>query len=56
MPRPKGMKNSKRFEKSVKAIVNEQLQEELEEKMAITQYSNIPLLPAIRQRHLYLYL
>lgn len=46
MPK-KAPKNTKRFEKSVKAIVQKELTEELEEKMAITQYSNIPLLPAI---------
>ncbi len=41
MPRPKGMKNSKRFEKSVKAIVQEELKDELEEKYAITDYGAI---------------
>ena len=41
MPLKKG--NSKRFEQSVKAIVQEELQEELEEKYAIADYGAIPL-------------
>ena len=47
MPRPKGLKNSKRFEKSVKQIVKEELSEELEEKHAITEYFNVPIKKAI---------
>lgn len=47
MPRPKGVKNTKRFEKSVKAIVHDELQQELEEKNAITDYAGIPLLTTI---------
>jgi hypothetical protein len=44
---PRKQRNSKRFEKSVKAIVLEELAEELEEKHCITEYSNVPLLPSI---------
>ena len=47
MPRPKGVKNSKRFEKSVKEIVHKELSEELEEKHAITDYNAIDLKRAI---------
>jgi len=47
MPKKSGYKNNKRFEKSVKEIVLKELTEELEEKHAITEYSNVPLLPAI---------
>jgi len=48
MPKSKQQpRNSKRFEKSVKKIVNDQLSQELEEKHAITEYSNVPLLPSI---------
>lgn len=41
MPRAKGQKNTKRFEKSVKDIVKKELSEELEEKHAITEYSSV---------------
>lgn len=41
------VKNSKRFEKSVKTIVREELKDELEEKIAIVQYDNIPILREI---------
>ncbi len=49
MPKSKQQqpRNSKRFEKSVKKIVTQQLSQELEEKHAITEYSNVPLLPEI---------
>jgi len=47
MPRPKGVKNTKRFEKSVKDIVRKEISDELEEKHAITEYSNVPINPAI---------
>ena len=43
-PRPR---NTKRFEKSVKDIVHKELTNELEEKHAITEYSNVPILPLI---------
>ncbi len=43
MPRPKGMKNSKRFEKSVKAIVQEELADEIEEKHALIDYEGVPI-------------
>lgn len=43
----KGRKPTKRFEKNVKEIVRETLTNEIEEKHAITEYSNVPLLPAI---------
>lgn len=49
MPYRKGMKkasrkpNSKRFVKSVQAIVRRELSEELEEKQAIVQYDNVPI-------------
>lgn len=39
MPRVKG--SSKRFEKNVKEIVRKELEEELEEKHAITEYSSV---------------
>lgn len=38
---PKGKKPTKRFEKNVKAIVQKELKEELEEKHAITEYADI---------------
>lgn len=38
---PKKMKNTKRFEKSVKEIVAKELKEELEEKHAITEYADV---------------
>lgn len=41
MPRPKGSKNSKRFERNVKEIVQKELKEELEEKHAITEYADV---------------
>ena len=47
MPRKSAQKNSKKFEKNVKDIVRKELSEELELKHAITEYSNVPLLPAI---------
>ncbi|AXH74568.1 MAG: capsid protein [Cressdnaviricota sp.] len=47
MPRITKQRNSKRFEKSVKAIVHKELTQELEEKHAITEYSNVPILPSI---------
>ena len=49
MPQKKSYKpkNTKRFEKSVKEIVQKQISNEIEEKHAITEYSNVPLLPAI---------
>ncbi len=37
----KANKNSKRFEKNVKAIVQKELSEELEEKHAITEYADV---------------
>lgn len=40
---PKSKSNSKRFEKSVKAIVRDELAEELEEKNCITEYSGVPI-------------
>lgn len=40
MPKSKQPRNSKRFEKSVKAIVNQELSEELEEKISIVEYPN----------------
>ena len=43
----KQMKNSKRFEKSVKSIVQKELSEELEEKHAICEYQNIAINRAI---------
>lgn len=47
MPIRKGSKkrtgNSKRFVKSVQAIVRKELSEEMEEKQAIVQYDNIPI-------------
>ncbi len=43
MPRPKGSKNSKRFEKSVKSIVLKELEQELEEKHAIAEYQNVAI-------------
>ncbi len=46
MPR-KAYKNSKRFEKSVKDIVHEELKEEIEEKHAICEYQNISINRAI---------
>ena len=46
MPRPKG-KNSKRFEKKVQEIVHKELAEEIEEKHAICEYSNIAVNRAI---------
>ncbi len=39
--------NSKRFEKNVKEIVREELKDELEEKQAIVQYDNIPIIREI---------
>jgi len=44
-----GKRNYKRktFDKSVKEIVRKELAQELEEKHAITEYSNVPLLPNI---------
>lgn len=50
MPRPKGKRErtpSKSMQKSVKEIVRKELAHELEEKHAITEYSNVPLLPII---------
>jgi hypothetical protein len=38
---------SKRFEKNVKEIVREELKDELEEKQAIVQYDNIPIVREI---------
>lgn len=40
MPR-KGSKNSKRFEKNVKAIVREEMQEELEDKVAVIGFNDV---------------
>lgn len=37
---PKRMRNTKRFEKSVKAIVRDELKEEVEEKKALISYDN----------------
>ncbi len=47
MPRPKGVKNSKRFEKSVKSIVQQELAEEVEEKHALIDYTGVPINAAI---------
>ena len=50
MPRPKGKRErtpSKSMQKSVKEIVRKELAHELEEKHAITEYSNVPLVPII---------
>jgi len=49
MPRiPRKKQNKKQnFDSRVKAIVVKEIQEELEEKHAITEYSNIALLPSI---------
>ena len=41
MPYRKGSKNSKRFEKNVKAIVQEELQEELEDKVAVIGFNDV---------------
>lgn len=40
MPRTKGQSNSKRFERSVKQIVRKELDEELEDKLAIVSYED----------------
>ncbi len=47
MPRPKGMKNTQRFEKSVKKIVQDELADEIEEKHALIDYANIDIKRAI---------
>lgn len=51
MPAKKGYRkragNSKRFVKSVQQIVRKELAEEMEEKQAIVQYDNIPLVRSI---------
>ncbi len=47
MPRKSAPKNSKRFEKSVKAIVQEELKDEIEEKHALLDYTNIAINAAI---------
>lgn len=47
MPRTKGVKSTKRFEKSVKDIVRKEISDELEEKNAITQYNNVLMRSAI---------
>jgi len=47
MPRPKGVKNTQRFEKSVKKIVQDELKDEIEEKHAIADYSAVSLNSAI---------
>ena len=41
MPRQKAAQPSKRFEKNVKAIVQKELSEEIEEKHAITEYADV---------------
>ncbi len=43
----KATKNSKRFERSVKDIVQQELSEEIEEKHAITEYESIFLKSSI---------
>lgn len=43
MPKSKQRPNSKRFVKSVKEIVHQELKEEIEEKHAITEYESISL-------------
>ncbi len=44
---PKSKQNSKRFEKNVKAIVLKELEQEIEEKHAITDYNNVAINSAI---------
>jgi len=44
---PSKQRNSKRFEKSVKSIVQKELSEEIEEKHAITDYSSVFIKSAI---------
>lgn len=43
MPRTKGQKNSKRFEKAVKAIVHQEIDEAQEDKTAYVEYNRIIL-------------
>ena len=47
MPRKRVATNSKRFEKSVKSIVQQELKDEIEEKHAITEYESIFMKSAI---------
>lgn len=48
MPKSKAFpRNTKRFEKSVKSIVREELAEEIEEKHALIDYANVPIKRAI---------
>lgn len=47
MPQKAGRKTRKNLKKQVSEIVRDQLSHELEEKHAITEYSNVPLLPSI---------
>ncbi len=47
MPRKSASKPSKRFEKSVKAIVQDELKDEIEEKHALVDYTNVVINAAI---------